>query len=125
MDETRIATPEEIQELIEFLPRLYAEDFEAEKEFRGSLNSPVYDPLINEFIKALSQPQWTDYEYITHERELRAPDAVERASLRQMKTLLTHFRRGENFCGGWWSDRIADGRVKRLLERLIVLKNGA
>ena len=124
----RLPTPEETQEVIDFLPRLYEDGFEPETEFRGSLNSPDYDRLIGEFVDVLGQPQWDDQRYMRRwhrMRELRGPDAIKNASLREMKTLFTHFKRGENFSGGWWAGRINDGHVKRLLERLIILNGGA
>jgi hypothetical protein len=43
---------------------------------------------------------------------------VRRASLDEIKTMLTYCVRGERFCDGHCGEMIEQGHVRRLLERL-------
>lgn len=50
---------------------------------------------------------------------------VKRATLAEIKTLLTFCVRGERFSDGFWASMITEGHVRRLLERLRHLRAGA
>ena len=127
MRTTRLPTSEEIQQVTSFLPVLYAEGFEPEVAFRGAISSPEYDPAVYAFFSLLSQECWSDYDYLRKDPAsmLRRPGAVEQATLDEVKTMLTFCKRRENFCGGFWAGVIANGSVRRLLDRLIKLSEQA
>ena len=50
-------------------------------------------------------------------------DIVKSADIDEIKTMLTVCVRGERFVSGFWSSIIKDGRLRRLLERLIELQS--
>lgn len=127
MNNSRMPTPEEIEELTAFLPLLYTDDFqpiEAEQPqgFRA-LNSPLYKKVVYEFFDLLGQECWSDCKYIRKQpREmLESRDAVAHATLEEVRTMLTFCKRGENFSGGFWEMAVANGWVRQLLERLMKL----
>ena len=124
---SRMPTPEEIEELTAFLPLLYADGFqpvEAEQpQGFQALNSPFYTKVVYEFFYLLAEEHWADFEYRPKQSRdmLEDRDAVARATLAEVRTMLTVCKRGENFCSGWWASMIEGGQVRRLLERLLEL----
>ena len=125
--------PQEIEELTAFLPRLYAEGFSPVKKWEGgqkqtdgsfTLPYPEYDPLVEEFFRLVSS-RWLDYEYNPEQayQMLKDEDLVKRASLAQIKTMLTFCVRGERFSDGHWGAMIEKGYIRRLLERLNEIKS--
>jgi hypothetical protein len=134
MKKTGHPTSQEIDELIAFLPRLYAEDFSPvlrwdgggkEKDGTYSLPYPKYNPLVEEFFGVVSK-SWLDYEYNPEQayKMLRDENFVKTASLAQIKTMLTFCVRGERFSDGHWGEMIEKGYIRRLLERLNAIKSG-
>ena len=132
---TRLPTPDEIDELTAFLPRLYAEGFSplerpAELVERGRgkfvVLGPSYDAVVLEFIDVASRAHWADYDYRPEAAGPMLADVqrVKRATLAEIKTLLTFCVRGERFSDGFWASMITDGHVRRLLERLRQLRAG-
>ena len=131
---TRLPDKEEIAELVAYLPRLYAPGFNPIKGWAGSTNTksgvwrssyPEYDALVEDFIKAASQECWCDHDYSPPEasRMLRDEDLVRHSTLAQIKTMLTFCVRGERFCDGHLARVIAEGHIRRLLERLVELRS--
>jgi hypothetical protein len=53
---------------------------------------------------------------------LEDPAAVRRASIDQVRTMLTYCVRGERFSEGHWGAMIEQGHVQRLLERLTEIR---
>ena len=128
MKKTGLPTSQEIDELIAFLPRLYAEGFSPvlgwegggkEKDGTYSLPYPKYDPFVEEFFGVVSK-SWLDYEYNPEQayKMLRDENSVKTASLAQIKTMLTFCVRGERFSDGHWGEMIEKGYIRKLLERL-------
>jgi len=117
-----------MEELLSFLPRLYAEGFVPVKRWEGGRREdgslvmpyPEYDPLVKEFYCAAASECWLDSEYDPEEAHtlLGDVDAVRHADLGQIRTMLTYCVRGERFCDGHWGAMIKDGHIRRLLERL-------
>ena len=129
MKTSRLPTLEEIETLISYLPRLYAEGFSpidrwdgGEKLKDGSLTLPYpkYNPLVEEFFNHVSSDGWIDYEYDIDgaNRMLNDENAVKAASLEQIQSMLTFCVRGERFSDGHWGHVIEKGYIRRLLERL-------
>ena len=127
-----LPTLDDIDELVAFLPKLYADGFEAQKEMRiedypdGSVSFPhaIYDPLVHEFMQKASQDCWCDFEYsrATSGQPLNDPAHVAIASIDEIKSMLTWCIRGERFCDGHVGAMIEEGKIRMLLERLIVLR---
>jgi hypothetical protein len=122
-------TRQEIEALVAFLPRLYAEEFSPVKKWSGGTSEaggpivmpyPEYEPLVEEFYRAASGECWLDRGYDPEEARKLLADAtaVRRADLNTIKTMLTYCVRGERFCDGHWGAMIEEGHIRRLLERL-------
>ena len=132
MDGHSLPTPQDIEALTAFLPRLYAADFSpilkwegGEKLKDGSFIFPYpnYDPLVEEFFRVVSS-RWLDDEYDPEQayQMLKDEGRVRTASLDEIKTMLTFCVRGERFSDGHWGEMIEQGYIRRLLERLNAIK---
>ena len=119
----------EIDELLAFLPRLTAEEFAPIREWGGGEKQadgayvmpwPRYEKVVKEFFEAASHECWSDYNYDIEQAGSMLEDEqrVRRASLDEIKTMLTFCVRGERFCDGHWAAMIEGGEGRRLLERL-------
>jgi len=126
---SRFPTITEIDELLAFLPQLYAEDFQPVKRWLGGdrdsdgnivMPYPEYDKSVEEFFGAASKDCWLDYEYDPEEayRMLKDEEAIKSADLAEIKTMFTFCVRGERFSDGHWEAMIEGGYVRSLLERL-------
>jgi hypothetical protein len=131
MKNIALPTVKDIEELTAYLPRLYAEGFAPILKWEGgekikdgsfSMPYPKYHPLVEEFFR-LGGP-WFDYEYNPEQayQMLRDEARVKRASLAEIKSMLTFCVRGERFSDGHWGQMIEKGYIRRILERLNVLK---
>ena len=128
---TRAPTQEEIQQLIAFLPILYAQGFvsiekrEGGKEADGTITFPYpkYAPQVEEFFIIASREQWCDYDYSPENAlyKIESQNFIQSASLKEVKSMLTFCVRGERFCDGHWGEMIANGTIRKILERLITL----
>ena len=129
---TRLPTSQEIEELVAFLPQLYAEGFTPIKQWGGGTQGqdgvftipwPEYDELVEKFFRVAASEWWCDCDYRPEEagRMLENQDVVKTATLSQIKTMLTCCVRGERFYDGHWAAVIEGGHIRLLLERLAVL----
>lgn len=134
MTNTQLPTPEQIEALTSFLPRLYAEGFSpivswsgGEKRSDGSYTVPYpnYSPVVEDFFRALSGGGWLDAGYSPEQagQMLDDENRIKTALLDQIKTMLTYCVRGERFSDGHWGQMIEKGYVRRLLERLEAIKS--
>jgi hypothetical protein len=126
---------QQIETLTSYLPRLYAEGFspidrwdggETLKDGSITLPYPKYNSLVEEFFHHVSADGWLDYEYDIERayQLLKDENAVQAATLEQIKTMLTFCVRGERFSDGHWGVMIEQGYIRRLLERLNEIKAG-
>ena len=126
-------TQQDIDELVAFLPRLTADGFAPVREWGGGEETddggfvmpwPNYQEVVTEFFEAAGQDCWMDFQYdpIEAGRMLEDEALVRRASLDEIKTMLTYCVRGERFSEGHWAAVIEAGHVRRLLERLKELR---
>jgi hypothetical protein len=133
MNEPPLPTLQDIEKITAYLSRLYADGFSAvvrwhnsEKGSDGawSVPYPDYDPLVEEFFREVSRA-WLDYAYDPEQayHMLKDEDHIERASLVEIKTMLTFCVRGERFSDGHWEEMIQKGYIRRLLERLNTIKD--
>jgi hypothetical protein len=134
MNKSRLPTTQEIEELTSFLPRLYAEGFSSIDSWSGgeklkdgsfTLPYPKYNPVVEEFFRAVSSGGWLDYEYNPEQayQMLRDENVIKTASLDQIKKMLTFCARGERFSDGHWGEMIEKGYIRRLLEQLKEIKS--
>lgn len=125
---TTLPTREDIDELVAYLPRLYAEGFQpilrwdgGEKTKEGYLTMPwpVYDPLVEQFFTF--KPCWLDYNYSPENagKILKDEARIKTATFAEIKSMLTFCVRGERFSSGHWGAMISQGHIRRLLERLV------
>jgi len=123
---------QDIQELVAFLPRLYADGFDPVRETHGgvpnedgviSMPWTEYERIVEEFFRLAARDCWNDSQYRPEEagQMLEDEELVKTASLSQIKTMLTFCVRGERFCDGHWASMIEGGNIHRILERLAVL----
>ena len=128
MKKSSMPTLQEIDELTAYLPRLYADGFSLVLSWEGgkqkdgtyTLPYPNYHPVVHEFFRAVSAGGWLDYGYDPEQayQMLKDEALINRASLDQIKSMLTFCVRGERFSDGHWGEMIEKGYIRRLLERL-------
>ena len=123
-------TAREIEELVAFLPRLYGpgarpvgKPITGRKTADGTPILPwyKYGETVESFLDTIRrQGCWLDSNYDPEEdqRLLMDETAVARATIPEIRRLLTVVVRGERFCDGWWLAMIEEGHVRRILERL-------
>ena len=126
-------TLQDIEALTAYLPRLYAAGFSPVKKWNGgkqkdgtfTLPYPDYDPLVDEFFRTLSGGGWLDYNYNPEQawKMIKDENFIKTATLSQIKSMLTFCVRGERFSDGHWEQMIKEGHIRRLLERLNVIKS--
>ena len=127
-------TPQDIDELVAFLSRLTADGFVPIREWGGGekradgayvMPWPRYEAVVTELFEAAGQDCWMDFDYLPQDagRMLEDPALVRRASIDEIKTMLTYCVRGERFCDGHWGAMIEQGHVRRLLGRLTELRD--
>ncbi|HSK67204.1 MAG TPA: DUF6508 domain-containing protein [Anaerolineales bacterium] len=124
---------QDIETLTAYLPRLYAPGFSAVVKWEGGKNKdgtyampyPTYDPLVDEFFRAVSGGGWLDYDYNPEQawKMIKDESLIRTASIVQIRSMLTFCVRGERFSGGHWEQMIQEGHIRRLLERLNVIKS--
>ena len=79
---------------------------------------------MEEFFSLLGRHGWIDYNYKPEEagRMLADEDFIERASLEQVRSMLTYCSRGERFCDGLRESLLAGGQIVALLRRLAAIR---
>jgi Family of unknown function (DUF6508) len=124
---------ENIDALLKFLPEFSQteNDFmtwhmaEPRSDGVGTLPYPKYSPIVGEFARLVSQAFWCDYQYQMAEVDAMFcdPTSITTASLKQIKSMLTFFVRGERFCDGLQNRLIREGKIAAILQRLQVLRD--
>lgn len=127
-------TPEEMRELVAFLPQIRQLHDSELMRWRDThvddscigMPTPDYHPVVRAFFEVVSKECWSDRSYdpwVVGEM-LGDPNAIEQADFDTLKSMLTYCTRGERFCDGHWASMIATGYVVRILERLACLAPG-
>ncbi|MEJ2515908.1 MAG: DUF6508 domain-containing protein [Gammaproteobacteria bacterium] len=121
-------TQDEIGELLAFLPIFTAPDYQPVREWHGGkaedgviqMAWPDYDEAVNRFSDAVHKDCWLDGDYVSADVPgmLHEESRIERATLDEIRTLLTFCVRGDRFCEGHLGDMIEAGHVTRILRRL-------
>jgi hypothetical protein len=124
---------QDIETLTAYLPRLYAPGFSPVVKWEGGKNKdgtytmpyPTYDPLVDEFFHSVSGGGWLDYNYNPEQawKMIKDESLIRTASIVQIRSMLTFCVRGERFSDGHWEQMIQEGHIRRLLERLNVIKS--
>jgi hypothetical protein len=123
----------DFDELLAFLPRLYARGFkpvirweggEADADGVFTMPWPKYSPVVGKFVSIASKKCWSDSNYSPEEaaKMLKNEQFVSRATLTQVRAMLTFCVRWERFCDGHWAAMIEEGHVRNLLTRLHQLR---
>ncbi|MEE4817892.1 DUF6508 domain-containing protein [Pseudomonas alliivorans] len=122
-----IPGPEDIDELLSYLPRLYPNGVAIETHiYKEGQYWPTYFQVVSDFFKAVTKDCWCDTNYPNHRPydKLESPDYIAQANLADIQTFLTYCSRGERFCDGHHGQMIKEGYVLRVLNRLSVLRVG-
>ena len=124
----RLPGLQDIETLTAYLPRLYAEVFSPVIKWNGgkredgnfTMPYPDYDPLVEEFYRAVSGGGWLDTGYNPDQayQMIKDENRIKTASLPEIKSMLTYCVRGERFSDGHWAEMIEKGHIRRILERL-------
>lgn len=87
---------------------------------------PVYREEVVHFFRRAGQPCWSDYNYDPRSAGRMVEDSafIARASLEEIKTMLTFCVRGERFTDGHWERMLASGKIASILRRLAELRDG-
>jgi hypothetical protein len=131
--ECELVTRETIDQLLRFLPlfdvpgRQFVERWAGgERTDDGAITVPypIYADDVLEFFQLAGQPCWSDYGYSPAEaaRMLKDDGFIARATLGEIRSILTYCVRGERFCDGHWQVVLKSGRVTAILRRLAVLR---
>ncbi|MCX6023158.1 MAG: DUF6508 domain-containing protein [Chloroflexi bacterium] len=126
-------TVSDIDELLAFLPLLYAPGFRPIKRWSGGENTsgraitmpwPEYSDVVQAFFRLAAKDCWTKYDYVPEQASTMLMDEhiVRSATLDQIKTMLTFCVRGERFSDGHFGAMLETGRIRALLERLQELR---
>lgn len=129
-----IPSREDFDRLLTFLPLLYSKREEplwktqsGAVQEEGARRFPwiEYGPVVLAFFMEAGRPVWADYSYDGERAraKLEDPEAVRGADLAQVREMLTFCARGERFADGFWAAVVEEGKVRRLLERIAVLKD--
>jgi len=129
-------TRERIDELLCFLPRFEAPGRAwiegvggGQETADGAMTMfyPVYCEDVLAFYRLAGQPWWADYGYEPRAAaQMLADEArIARATLDEIKTMLTYCVRGERFADGHWAAMLKSGRIVAILRRLKALRERA
>jgi hypothetical protein len=134
-EQTQAPTTDQIDQLLRFLPlfeapgRAFVENWGGGQETPDgkaiTMPFPIYPADVLEFYRLAGQPCWADYGYRPRKAgRMLADDAfIRRATLAEVKTMLTYCVRGERFGDGHWAAMLESGKVAALLKRLSVLRD--
>ena len=131
--EGQLPTASDIDELLAFLPRLYAPGFKPVVQWKGGeklpdgsthVPWPEYNSAVMEFFEKAAQPAWADYDYLAKVEGsmTKAQDTIKTASLSELRAVLTYCVRGERFGDGHWAAMVESGMIRSILERLQELR---
>jgi hypothetical protein len=126
-------TRERIEALLRFLPRFevpgraWIEGVAGGEETGDgavTMRYPVYCEDVLAFCQLAGQPWWSDYAYEPREAgSMLADEArIARATVDELKTMLTYCVRGERFADGHWAAMLETGKIVAILRRLKVLR---
>ncbi|MEJ5223655.1 MAG: DUF6508 domain-containing protein [Anaerolineales bacterium] len=120
---------QDVDTLLAIGEKLYAPGFTPVRAWRGgerradgsiTVPFPEYDPLVTDFVGAISTLIGLDTGYSPEQASilLEQPNGIEMATLEQIRTMLTFFVRWERFSDGHWGGMIERGYIRRILDRL-------
>jgi hypothetical protein len=124
---------EDFDELLSYLPVLYGNGFKPIRRWGGGNKTdkgvflmpwPEYEEVVESFFSIAARACWSDPEYVSKDigDMIRDPQRVARATLQEIKSMLTWCVRGERFCDGHWASVIEDGSIRNVLLRLQALR---
>ena len=124
----------DIEELIDYLPILYAEEFNVGKLlYPPKTKSNIitgfpyynYNGKVNDFFHLASKECWRDDNYLSKNVNSMIADKeiLNNVSLTDIQSILTFLVRGERFCDGVWYGAIKNETIKKVLTRLTELNS--
>lgn len=118
-------TIKDIDGLLAFLPIFNNPTFKPSKLITAVVRPLIeYDCAVKVFSELAWQPCWySDYDPLYINKKLENQSFLERASIDDIKQVLTHFCCNDKWIDGYKDQLIENGSIKRLLERLKILKS--
>jgi hypothetical protein len=127
-------TKDKIDELLRFLPVFDVPDRSFVDRWDGGTRTesgavtipyPVYPEDVTQFYRLAGQPCWSDYDYDPRKaaQMLKDDAVIHRATLAEIRTMLTFCVRGERFGDGLWAAMLESGKIVAILKRLRVLRD--
>ena len=124
-----LPTHEDINKLLAYLPLFDKPGRKFVKKWAGgehlgersfSVSYPEYENDVADFFALATQPCWTNrnYQPETAGQMLEDEQAISKADLADIRTMLTFCVRGERFCDGHWESVLKSGKVVAILKRL-------
>jgi hypothetical protein len=91
----------------------------------GHVPYPKYPEDVLEFFRLAGMPPWADLDYNPGEaaRMLEDDAFIQRATLAEIRTMLTYCVRAERFGDGFWEHVLERGKIVLLLKRLQALRD--
>ncbi len=97
-------TAQDVRDLLAFLPKLYADGCVPIKRVHSKDEDgviafpwPEYEGVVDEFMDCIRRDCWIDCDYVPQDVEklIESEEAIKRATLRQIRAMLTYVLRGE------------------------------
>jgi hypothetical protein len=122
-----------MDELLRFLPLFKNPDRGYVREWGGgemttdgaiTMPYPIYCDDVLEFYTLAGQTHWSDFEYDPREAwaMLNDDEVIAKASLEEIRTMLTYCVRGERFADSHWAYMLETGRIVAVLRRLAAIR---
>lgn len=118
-------TIKDVDDLLAFLPTFNNPTFKPSKLVDTVGRTIIaYDSVVILFSELAWQPCWySDYDLLHINKKLENQNFLEQASIDDIKQMLTYFCCNDKWVDGFKGQLIENGSVKRLLERLKILKS--
>lgn len=128
-------TVSDFDELLGYLPALYASDLSPVRRWHGGVSNKnddgiatlpwaEYQESVTQFFSAAAKACWYDHDYTSKhiDKVISDSNRVASATLEEIKSMLTWCVRGERFCDGYWATVIERGYIRNILQRLQALR---
>lgn len=113
-----LVTQSDADRLLAFLTVFSEPDYEFIKEHISC--HPIYTNAVMQFFGIVSMEPWIvdQYDPEQEQEHIETFGYIDKASIAELRLLLTYINRGERFCDGFWGSHIRNGNLVAILKRL-------